>query len=166
MLNKLQAVYHKYEELCAKSEQPDFYNDPKLAAKLLKIYRIKLMKCGYQPWMENGKILWKKRLGYLYYQLLALGKNQEDLAKEYDALATQCPKTKMLCEQSALPKPDYYRAGIFDGYAQYPFEQDTFCGVKDYDGYLGSLYGDYMKLPPEDQRENRHQIVKVDFGQE
>ena len=36
MLNKLQAVYHKYEELCAKSEQPDFYADPKKAAKLLR----------------------------------------------------------------------------------------------------------------------------------
>ena len=36
MLNKLQAVYHKYEELCAKSEQPDFYADPKKAARLLR----------------------------------------------------------------------------------------------------------------------------------
>ena len=29
MLDKLQAVYHRFEELCARSEQPDFYNDPK-----------------------------------------------------------------------------------------------------------------------------------------
>ena len=36
MLNKLQAVSNRYEELCAKSEQPDFYADPKLAAKLLR----------------------------------------------------------------------------------------------------------------------------------
>ena len=36
MLNKLQAVVHKFEELCAKSEQPDFYADPKKAAKLLR----------------------------------------------------------------------------------------------------------------------------------
>ena len=36
MLNKLQAVCNKYEELCAKSEQPDFYADPKKAAKLLR----------------------------------------------------------------------------------------------------------------------------------
>ncbi len=36
MLNKLQAVCNKYEELCAKSEQPDFYSDPKKAAKLLR----------------------------------------------------------------------------------------------------------------------------------
>ncbi len=36
MLNKLQAVENRFEELCAKSEQPDFYNDPKKAAALLK----------------------------------------------------------------------------------------------------------------------------------
>ena len=36
MLDKLQAVANRYEELCAKSEQPDFYSDPKLAAKLLR----------------------------------------------------------------------------------------------------------------------------------
>ena len=36
MLNKLQAVYGRYEELCAKSEQPDFYTDPAKAAKLLR----------------------------------------------------------------------------------------------------------------------------------
>jgi peptide chain release factor 1 len=36
MLDKLQAVANRYEELCAKSEQPDFYADPKLAAKLLR----------------------------------------------------------------------------------------------------------------------------------
>ena len=36
MLNKLKAVEYRFEELCAKSERPDFYNDPKLAAKLLR----------------------------------------------------------------------------------------------------------------------------------
>ena len=36
MLNKLQAVYSRYEELCAKSEQPDFYADPQKAAKMLR----------------------------------------------------------------------------------------------------------------------------------
>ncbi len=36
MLDKLRAVENRYEELCAKSEQPDFYNDPKKAANLLR----------------------------------------------------------------------------------------------------------------------------------
>ena len=36
MLDKLQAVADRFEELCFKSEQPDFYNDPKKAAALLR----------------------------------------------------------------------------------------------------------------------------------
>ena len=34
MLDKLQAICNKYEELSAKSEQPDFYADPQKAARL------------------------------------------------------------------------------------------------------------------------------------
>ncbi len=36
MLNKLRAVVNRHEELCARSEQPDFYADPQKAAKLLR----------------------------------------------------------------------------------------------------------------------------------
>ena len=36
MLEKLVAVANRFEELCARSEQPDFYNDPKKAAAILR----------------------------------------------------------------------------------------------------------------------------------
>ncbi len=36
MLDKLQAVANRFEELCARSEQPDFYADPKKAAAILR----------------------------------------------------------------------------------------------------------------------------------
>ena len=36
MLNKLQSVADRFDELCARSEQPDFYADPQKAAKLLR----------------------------------------------------------------------------------------------------------------------------------
>ena len=36
MLDKLKAVQNRYEELCARSEQPDFYADPQRAARLLR----------------------------------------------------------------------------------------------------------------------------------
>lgn len=36
MLEKLQAVENRYEELCFRSEQPDFYADPKRAAAFLR----------------------------------------------------------------------------------------------------------------------------------
>jgi len=36
MLNKLRSVADRYEELCFQAERPDFYADPKKAAKLLR----------------------------------------------------------------------------------------------------------------------------------
>ena len=36
MLDKLEKIGNRYEELCAKSEQPDFYADPQKAAALLR----------------------------------------------------------------------------------------------------------------------------------
>ena len=135
-----------------------------LAGKLLSIYRVKLMKSGYKPWMEEDRIIWKKRIGYLYYQMKSLFASQQELAKDYDALAVSQHDSMVVCEQSALPKPDYYQYAWIEELEDYTFEGETFKGPKDYDKFLAALYGDYMQLPPEDKRENRHQIVEIDFG--
>ena len=43
------------------------------------------------------------------------------------------------------------------------FEGCRFMGPRDYDGFLTKVYGNYMELPPEDQRD-KHLVQKVDFG--
>ena len=45
------------------------------------------------------------------------------------------------------------------------FEDTLFSIPASFDKYLTSAYGDYMKLPPEGKRENRHQIQMLDFGE-
>lgn len=44
----------------------------------------------------------------------------------------------------------------------YEFEGFKFYGVEDYDAYLTSVYGDYMKLPKEEDRK-KHSIYFCDF---
>ena len=39
MLDKLRQVESKYESLCARAEQPDFYADPQAAARNLREQR-------------------------------------------------------------------------------------------------------------------------------
>ena len=41
---------------------------------------------------------------------------------------------------------------------RYKFEHLDISGLKDYDSYLKTLYGDYMKIPPLEKRRN-HQII-------
>lgn len=46
-----------------------------------------------------------------------------------------------------------------------PFEDTTVSMVRNYDEFLRPEYGDYMQLPPEDQRHN-HYAAFIDFGEE
>ena len=77
MLDKLQAVYSRFEELCAKSEQPDFYNDPKKAAALLR------EKNDLEPIVE----------AYLSYR-----RAEQDLSDAQELMAD--PEMRELCQQT------------------------------------------------------------------
>lgn len=134
------------------------------AGKLCGLYRMRLMRCHFKPWMDNDKINWKKRVGYLYYQLRSLLVSGEELAKQYDNLARSVPESEILCRQRGLSRLDVYNRNWYREFAEYPFEGELFRGPKDFHAVLTAQFGDYMTLPPEGERENRHQIVKVDFG--
>ena len=83
MLDKLQAVYSRYEELCAKSEQPDFYNDPKKAAALLR------EKNDLEPIVEC---------------FLAYRAAQRDLSDAQELMAD--PEMKALCQETYAEAKD------------------------------------------------------------
>ena len=77
MLDKLQAVYGRYEELCAKSEQPDFYSDPQKAAALLR------EKNELEPIVE----------AYLAYR-----RAEQDLLDAQELMAD--PEMRELCQET------------------------------------------------------------------
>ena len=90
MLDKLQAVANRYEELCAKAEQPDFYADPARAAKLLK------EKNDIEPIVEA-------------YHALCRAKQEQAEAKELLTGETE-PDMRALCqEQFQQAKGDQVR---------------------------------------------------------
>ncbi len=45
---------------------------------------------------------------------------------------------------------------VFDHTVYFPFEDTEFPAPSGYDEYLTHLFGDYMQLPPEDQRTGKH----------
>lgn len=53
---------------------------------------------------------------------------------------------------------------ILETVTDHKFENGAFSIPADYDTFLRSCYGDYMQLPPEDQRVGKHEIVGIDFG--
>lgn len=136
-----------------------------LAKKLLHLFRVQLMKCRYTPWMEDEKIIWKKRIGYLAYQFISLFVSHKRLTSLYESLVLAVPEGDVLYEQSALPIAYYFDKAWCKDLQEYPYEDAVFTGPENYDAFLSSLYGDYMQLPPADKRENRHQIQVLDFGE-
>lgn len=127
--------------------------------------RTMLMKCKFTPWMENDSIIWKKRIGYLYYQLKAVFASGRELARKHDALVSGFPENdKMFWQDGTAENYTVHRSWCED-LSEYEFEGEWFKGPTDYDAVLRDYYGDYMKFPPESERENRHQIVAVDFGE-
>ena len=77
MLEKLQAVSNRYEELCFKSEQPDFYADPKKAAALLR------EKNELEPVVETYK---------------AYRQAEQDMADAQELMSD--PEMKELCQET------------------------------------------------------------------
>ena len=77
MLDKLQALCNKYEELSARSEQPDFYADPQKAAKLLR------EKNDLEPIVEAFH---------------AYNQAQQDMADAQELMAD--PEMKELCQET------------------------------------------------------------------
>lgn len=57
-------------------------------------------------------------------------------------------------KKEIVPK-EYYGEG-----RRYNFEGLAVRGVEEYDLYLKALYGDYMKIPPENERGNKHNVSR------
>ena len=57
----------------------------------------------------------------------------------------------------------YYPADLFQGLLRTPFQGKDYSVFKDYDGVLRLRYGDYMQLPPVEERVWRHHPLIVDF---
>lgn len=136
-----------------------------LGRKQVHLERLLLMKSHYTPWQEEDRINYKKRLGYIPYQLLAALCSRKRLVETYDRIS-KGNTGNMLYENSGIAGVHYFQADWCRNLSLYSFEDDRFYGPLDYDSCLTQLYGDYMTLPPEDQRENRHQILEIDFGKE
>lgn len=51
-----------------------------------------------------------------------------------------------------LRKKDIYPYHIFEEYSEIQFENESFSVLKEYEIYLEITYGDYMKLPPKEER--------------
>lgn len=56
-----------------------------------------------------------------------------------------------------------YPSNMFDEFVEISFKGKTYKAVADKEEYLKAYFGDYMQLPPEEERVWKHQPILVDF---
>ena len=66
-----------------------------------------------------------------------------------------------LCAGFYFMKKIYPRELIYNGTTEVEFEGKKFLAMKGYDEYLKIPFGNYMELPPEDERVPHHDIVEL-----
>lgn len=132
------------------------------------IYKKALIsKLGYEVWDDNRSL---KHIVYMLIKLLSwpfsLGFIKKVFKREMCKYQNIDSGLVVAIGGSYGYDRETIRREWLDDLQLIEFENQKFLAPVGYDQYLTRLYGDYMVLPPEDKRYNRHNIIEVDFGEE
>lgn len=128
--------------------------------------KVLLMKCKYKVWnatnARNGK--WK----YIPFAVLSGFMSKKFIVEKIESIINDWNINYAqtgLCYESCgynflnwIMNKNYVR-----DITQIYFEDDLFSAPIDFQKYLTDVYGDYMKLPPVEDRENQHNILELKF---
>ena len=128
-----------------------------LLLKNLIIKNMLWVKCGY------GTDQHKRKLRYYLFKIMSIPFSVENLKHIRDKIITKynCWETKFVfCSdypQFLCP------IALYNNYKKYRFEDREYYGIYPHDEYLTFMYGDYMKLPPPEERRS-HSNYEINFG--
>jgi phosphorylcholine metabolism protein LicD len=125
--------------------------------------RLVLMKCGYRPWQEDDRILWKKRVLYLPIQMLSWLVSKEKLVSKFEKqVKSIAGDTEKVNIHSGGMDCGVFLREYFNETVDMPFEGKLFPVPARYHEYLTTYYGDYMQLPSEEQRKVKEHAILID----
>ena len=131
------------------------------ALKMQILTQMLLIKGGFKVWKGESKL---KYIKFLPVQILAKCYSVKSIRNKIDKLYNKYVNTKNICVHAGSCYNYWYFPTIwFNELVDIQFEGIKFKIPKEYDSFLRKAYGDYMKLPPEDERKT-HQIIKLDLG--
>lgn len=105
-------------------------------------------------------------VSYLGYRFFPLPVSVVDRLIRCLIIRKQPTRTMGCMTENCRSPKQCFPATVFADVRDLTFEGKTYCGVSDADTYLNCLYGDYMQLPPEDQRTTHHfeaYVIQPDY---
>ncbi len=132
---------------------------------LRKIHKFRCFCVRKILWSKVGKRESQSRVHRIVYSILSMIPDRS-IKRMYRGLILKVHSdTSKVVRTLTYPAPkklDGYYRKWFAETAPILFEGYEFEGVKDYQGWLGFEFGDYMKLPPEDKRKT-HPVTSIKF---
>lgn len=119
-----------------------------------------LLKLGMTARKTNGKsspVRGAARAVY-YYSVHPFRKQMLTSGEGKYAKAQKTDSDLMFCQFSTFKKSSFLSDQVWNDIIRMPFEDTEVSVIASYDSYLRGVYGDYMQLPPEDQRVSPHDI--------
>lgn len=136
----------------------------KMLKKLVFLQNCLLMKHHYKPWLNNGKVRIKTRVKFLFYQIVSAFYSHEKMVDKYEKLVYACPESGLVYENIGFHFLNVFKKEWMSKVKEGQFEGEMFYIPVGTHERLKEEYGDYMQLPPEDKRENRHGLLKIVFS--
>lgn len=139
--NKIKAFY-----------QRNMFRLVKVLAKSKTAYRIQNRKkiLGYRLASLFGRLFSEEKLKKWKYRIITMASN------EYS-------KKVVVSEGAYGFIHETLERKWIEDICDYRFEDRVLPGIRDHHDYLSYFYGDYMKLPPEGDR-NHHGRLKIEYG--
>ena len=122
-------------------------------------------KCNYQTWHSNRGIILMKYIKNLPFRIVAPFFNKNFLIDIYEKISMGKSGKNVYENGTENYEKWCFKKDFFTRLKKVQFEDYCFWAPEQYDEYLKIAYGDYMELPPVEERENKHLIVAIDFGE-
>ena len=135
----------------------DKYDSIRLIKKMMRhkiLYMAKLVK----PSKRNSL---KKKIGIYVLKILTMPFSLRFLALNLSNKAKKCgtPNSAYMgCLVSGYGVKELHTRESYNGFFEVPFEDRFFMALTHYHEVLCDVYGDYMQLPPEEQRLSPHTL--------
>lgn len=129
------------------------------------IHDILTCRSGYKYNLKGIYALAYRIRGYIY----KLTKNKQGLNDSFQRNARRYENDKTCLMGVDFggccgTKPLYFPLHSFDNYIDIAFEGLKCECISDYDTVLRATYGNYLELPPKEERIPHHTVSEVDFG--